>query len=481
MTAQRNSGASRRFLGGRSKRHLNKAAPTYVPAWTDAAALAANNSFREAHGATKKAEWLEREAAAGPVPKAWAQALARQPINPEQRELAMLILGEHCARIAAASRGEGRRTVATAVAGLLRSMNRRAACVRRVHEVELPLWRGATTRAISSFISKDVRRDRLRSTASWTKSLARLRAWPGRPTRVASVVQPETARRRVLYERGGRADAAFLLGCEHRAVMPTATANRGDQWFWLHLLRPLSLEEALRASGASAVARATRGAPIPESPLRLGLDTLSDVEALCALGRAVHFESARLVLRRLLERRSPHRRDEVLTYASAFTGIDTVAAALDGVFNGVGWRYEFLAESDEKMRAAATAAWTTRGLDALRAHKDARCLESEAWVEMFCDTSECVEFSKKKHGRTHAEQARSLHDLSLSLGYVREKQPHLVLLENVDEPEATVPISGMLGSLAEYEWERIVICPYQHLGWPVRRRRSFWLGWLRNM
>ena len=25
------------------------------------------------------------------------------------------------------------------------------------------------------------------------------------------------------------------------------------------------------------------------------------------------------------------------------------------------------------------------------------------------------------------------------------------------------------------------VCPFEHLGWPVRRKRSFWLGYLKDM
>ena len=215
--------------------------------------------------------------------------------------------------------------------------------------------------------------------------------------------------------------------------------------------------------------------------LEIGLKMLSTVEALCVLGSAVHRVSGRCALRRLLSRRSASRLGRPVTYASAFSGVDTVAAALDDILGAEGWRHEFLAEINPKVRAAATAAWTTRGLDPGRAHHDARDLGGEAWVELFGLTGECVEFSPKQHSPSSVRRARALRDINLALDYVRKHKPHLVLIENVDTDAVTIPLSGVLGEMPEYEWERLPICPHRHLGWPVRRWRSFWLGCLRGI
>ena len=48
--------------------------------------------------------------------------------------------------------------------------------------------------------------------------------------------------------------------------------------------------------------------------------------------------------------------------------------------------------------------------------------------------------------------------------------------ENVDEVEIVAAISGLLGRIPGYRWERMVVCPFVNYGEPVRRRRSFWVG-----
>ena len=50
------------------------------------------------------------------------------------------------------------------------------------------------------------------------------------------------------------------------------------------------------------------------------------------------------------------------------------------------------------------------------------------------------------------------------------------MVENVDEVEIVAAISGLLGRIPGYRWERMVVCPFVNYGEPVRRRRSFWVG-----
>lgn len=472
-----NTGAPRRFLGGHSKTRRRPDRPVQAPPWTDAAAWAARQSLDEARGQEAEASYLVRVGRAGCISEAWKQALRRHKMMDEQRTVVESVLNDYFVRIAALTRAANFAGAATAAASMLRSLRRRTRGIANVQEIVLPLWDGKPTRSLASLLSTDASADRVRSTDAWALALPRLAAWPDRPTVVPTVVQPEAARRRVLHERGGVADSAFMRGCEHQLELPTLTGSRSGHWFWLHLLRPVSVEETVRACGCEATARPAPDAPRAEEPLMLALGCLSPTEAVSCLGRSVHMVSARCVLQRLLTHRSPARLGQRLSYASAFSGVDTVAVALDGLVGPTNWNYEFLAEINDTVRAAATAAWSTRGLDARRAHADAREIHCEAWAEMFVWTAECNEFSAKNQGSTYEGQAKSLHDMSLALRYVHLQRPHLMLVENIDNPDVCIPISGMLGSLRGYSVERLVICPARHAGWPCRRLRSFWLCW----
>ena len=468
-----NQGARRRFLGGRSPRAVEDAKGRQAPSWTDVAALAAQNAVHAARGTHDARPWLVSAGIAGQMPEEWTTALRLQSDVDRTPDRAHLRLAEdvfdyHVAKIGRLAEEKGPEAAAAAAEACLRALRRRAGCVRRVAEVVLPPWSGPPKRKLSDFVSDDPSRERVRSTAQWARTGARLADWP--KTNAVSVVQPESARRRVKQERGGEADPGFLRGCEHRQVLPTATANRSDQWYWLQLQRPFSVEETLRANGCDDVG--------PEAPLSRGLRKLTIVESLETLGRSVHLESARYALRRLLRYRRASRQKGRLTYASAFSGVDTVAGALNTLDGEPccpsGWDYRFLAEIDDKVRRAALAAWGAHGLQEARAHSDARTLCDEEWVELFVATPECCEFSPKQHDPDPERRADSLRDLNLCLRYVAERSPDLVLIENVEQ--ASVPISGILGSLDGYAWERMTVCPFQHLGWPVRRLRSFWLG-----
>ena len=97
-----------------------------------------------------------------------------------------------------------------------------------------------------------------------------------------------------------------------------------------------------------------------DSPVWPALRHLTVRQATSALGRAVHVAAAGCMLDELLKWRAEGA--GVLTYGSAFSGVDTVAAALDMKMREGQWRYEFLAELHEKTRDAATAAWAQRGL-----------------------------------------------------------------------------------------------------------------------
>ena len=383
----------------------------------------------------------------------WKAAIRRMSPVGAWADVADGVLDHHAARITAM----GQRQARQKVEALLRSLHRRAAGAQRVGQLALPAVKlGGTLAAFQ----RTEGTQSLRGTAAPGLE-ARVERWPARPTG-HTVILPERSRRWEKAHPGATVEAR-RAALEHTAVLPTLTANPGNLWYWLHLQRYFSLEETAQAMGVRA-----------DSPLWPALRILTVRQATSALGRAVHVAAAGCVLDMLLSWRATDA--GVLTYGSAFSGVDTVAAALDVKMREGQWRYEFLAELNERTREAARAAWAQRGLQEARCHTDARRLAGECWVELYVITPECVEFAACQHDADHARQAESLRDTNCALDYVRRRQPHFVLVENVDEVTAVAPVSGMLGSLPGYAFERVVVCPSVHLNVPVRRRRSFWLG-----
>ena len=59
-----------------------------------------------------------------------------------------------------------------------------------------------------------------------------------------------------------------------------------------------------------------------------------------------------------------------------------------------------------------------------------------------------------------------MRDTNCALNYVRRRRPRFVLVENVDEAAAVEPLSGVLGSLEGYVFERVVVCPSVPLNVP---------------
>ena len=206
----------------------------------------------------------------------------------------------------------------------------------------------------------------------------------------------------------------------------------------------------------------------------LGADGgLTASQAIQALGRGVHVEVAELVLRSALGGWSGGR----FSYGSLFSGIDCVAAAVD-VWTGGEFDYRFAAEARPGLRGALAVAWASRGLRPEWVLDDATAprVAGLPAVDLLAVTPECAAFSRRNRARTREGAAAAMEPLHLALRYVRVARPRAVLVEMVDEEVAVTPISAMLGGIAGYEWVRMAVCPWEHLGRPVRRPRSFWVG-----
>ena len=83
-----------------------------------------------------------------------------------------------------------------------------------------------------------------------------------------------------------------------------------------------------------------------------------------------------------------------LLYGSAFSGIDTFAAAVDEELEG-NWTYSFASERDEVARRGLTVAWAARGLQHDMVYKDARAAEAAGAprVDLYVTTPTCEKYS----------------------------------------------------------------------------------------
>ena len=64
--------------------------------------------------------------------------------------------------------------------------------------------------------------------------------------------------------------------------------------------------------------------------------------------------------------------------------------------------------------------------------------------------------------------------------YVRAARARVVVLENVDEPDAVSAITQSLSTISAYFWRTQALSPETHAGLPTRRERRFFVGVLRQ-
>ena len=100
-------------------------------------------------------------------------------------------------------------------------------------------------------------------------------------------------------------------------------------------------------------------------------------------------------------------------------------------------------------------------------------------VDLFVCTPECDAHSKLNHSRNAADQRVTLEDLWKSLEYVRLQKPSVVVVENVDEPSSTGPITGLLSRLDGYRLESAMLDPRGVAKMPIARERRFWVLYLK--
>ena len=471
--------------GGRSKRYRAPSAHrrAYAPRWTPAAAMAASQAL-DAVASQGLADFLRNAAVDDRLRSLWRACLRRVRVEEHDRAVARCVIFTHLDQMAAWPAMAER-----VLHRLLRCLRKRTADMRRVrvtpplqqrplclspHELRLlgqalPVGPARAPRALSSELEASLQRWHLR---------------PG----MAGVVAPARARARVELERGGSLslprDLRFRDALVHASVLPTLTAS--DHYFDLESWRWWSPREIAGAFGvppSSALARSLAGAE------RYG----TQKQLVAAFGRSVCVPAIKVAICRVLVATLAPPADggtRALRYGSLFSGLDLAAVALEallaagpddprsGALRGLDLRYVFAAERDGGLRAHLARTWAACGLVEEHIYEDACSLPRGAVpdVDLLVATPECCDFSRCRRGRSRAAQAQSLQDASNALEYVRWQAPRAVVIENVDEPGVVPFMDDMVGRMTAYHWERVTLDPAVHLGWPMSRRRAFWLG-----
>ena len=471
MVARNKHSRPRAVGGGRSKRYESRKARRsagaegrgYAPEWSDAAAEAVMRVLTSRSAGPRKISaycdtWL-------PVADCDSGFLRELRLSPSDRDLAAGILAFHSAKAQACDDAQDLRK---AVKTFLKPLRERKEARTEVEELSVtPAADGPES--FHAWLSPQVSRDRLRDISTCYRILSGIRAWPLQWLRKRGVVCYERAAGRIDQERGGRPDAQFMKGVVKLTELATATGNASDHYV---LLTPnkeprfLSVQEVLRSCGVQPRGGLWR-------QLTSSSCTLSAPEAVSCLGRSVHTGVARQLILTLMEE---GRLQEGATYGSAFSGIDTFAAGMEEVM-GKNWEYTFASEKNEKIRDALLGAWGACGLTEEACFADSMGPDAKAapTVDLYVTTPECNEHSKRNHKRSADRQRVSLSDFWDSLEYVRAQRPRLVIVENVSEPSAVGPMTGLLARIQGYEMRTGMLDPRAVARMPVARERQFWV------
>ena len=472
MTGKATKGQRPRAIGGgRSNRYDERRASrgtrgSCAPAWSDAAAKA---TLDELHNSGKAAGHMIVEHTL------WVLSV-RDRINkftsrlkgalgPHDREVVTAIMREHMARVSGASTDAGRKAKAKA---FLKPLRERAS-VRGGEEPLVVAPAAQRQETFHDWLASEPEKERQRDISKCNRLTAGLARWPKLPwLDQAAVVCFERGEGRVRKERGGKPDAGFLRGVVKTTALPTAVANPADHYVVIEPKKPprfMTVEEVARSFGVS-----------DKSPLCAALFTeeaMTAVQAVACLGRSIHVGVARQLLRML---RAEGLLPSGLLYGSAFSGIDTFAAAVDEELEG-DWTYSFASERDETARRGLAMAWAARGLQDDMIYRDARAAEAAGGprVDLYVTTPTCEKYSRRNHRKTATGQHLTLGEVWDSLRYVREKRPRVVVMENVSEPEAIGPMTGLLSRLEGYRRRTAPLDPRTTAGAPTARERQFWV------
>lgn len=394
--------------------------------------------------------------------------VARDKASASARALATHLVAVHLRRIVLAKKVSPERAM-TKVTALDRGLRRAVSGMRKVAVRTLPRGPPPPAVGVATFESLSPHLDRSRpaSEVARVEALSAIKAFPWPSDGTPSVIVPSRALKRARSEHQTQMTPQSTRGLVHRLSLPTATANSSDCYFWLHRLEYFTVEELSRAFGIK------EGGALWSVLCRERSLSFSVIAS--ALGRAVHVTTAKYVWDLVLAR-SPVK---ITSYGSMYSGIDTLAEGLEQSLP-TRWKYRFAADLCKSARTILAKAWRHRGLSPAHVYDEASDprLTSEApRVSALALSPECGEYSDINLYPSRERRASGLRVLSKALGYVERARPSVILVENVHSTAAFAELSSLLLNRAPgYRWEYMVICPFQHLGIPVHRRRGIWIG-----
>ena len=353
------------------------------------------------------------------------------------------------------------------IRAMLKPLRERSARTLPVEDLIVPTVEPSPL-TFHGWLAVNPRSERLRDVADNLRVLKGVQTWP-----MGWITEPvvfcfERANARVHSERGGHADERFMRGVVNTIMLPTALGNASTHLLVLapgKRLRFLTVEETARAFQVPA-----------ESPLMRVLSDpklLKPIQAVSCLGRSIHVGVARCIIRMLVSRGVLR---PGLTYGSAFSGIDTFAAAVEAEF-GRDWTYLFASELNDRVRLALLSAWADRGLLGDCCYTDARSEDAVSGpsLDLWVSSPPCESHSKRNMRRNEGDQRLSWADVWSSLEYVVRRRPKVVVMENVTDPSAVSPMTGLLTRLPGYAVESGRLDPPSVAGAPMARDRHFWV------
>ena len=213
----------------------------------------------------------------------------------------------------------------------------------------------------------------------------------------------------------------------------------------------------------------------PDSPLMSSLlsDSLTAIQSVRCLGRAVHVGVATRIVELLLTEGVIF---PGMTYGSAYSGVDTFAAAVDLVLAG-NWTYAYASEPLLYARRALLRAWGCRGLDEGGCYYDAAGADAIAAprTDMEVYTGQCGPYSDSDRDHDEDDQLTSLAHLCQSLEHARRSAPAVIVVENVHKPSVVGPVTCFLSKFSGYRMRHGPLCALAVGGSHAKRTRHYWV------
>jgi hypothetical protein len=272
--------------------------------------------------------------------------------------------------------------------------------------------------------------------------------------------------------RYARPPLRLLKAIVHQTSVPTAVASRGDHYYLIVLRRwatPLEVASLFGIAPATPLHQALRSCRL-----------LSACAKVAALGRSIHVRDAVRAIRWIQERLGQMGKQlpSITDFSSFCSGIDGFAPALDECLGPEAWRYVAASEYNASVRYFLASTYECRGLLPSNVAPDARDVIKVASLPKAHLTFAglpCEAFSSRNHFSTEAAIKAAVADARAMCAYVEIHAPNILVVENLDVPDARAEITALLMQLPyQYVWDSFPVDARDHGS--MHRRRRIWVG-----